>query len=151
MGNEIIDASGVMGGKFKLVPASKEKRFVNFFIDYLAAVLPFVFLILLGVHEKAAEEDMEGLLKERLMIALIYVSYYVLVEGGLKGKTIGKFVTNTRTVNLDGSTPGFGTILKRSVSRVVPFEFLSFLGSRSDGWHDRWSDTIVIDVAKSHL
>jgi len=35
-------------------------------------------------------------------------------------------------------------ILYRSLYRLVPFNMLSFIGSDSIGWHDKWSKTTVV-------
>jgi len=75
--------------------------------------------------------------------------YYSLLETFLKGKSIGKFVTQTRAVREDGSELDFRTALIRSLCRVVPFEPFSFLGDSNSGWHDNWSKTMVIDETKS--
>jgi hypothetical protein len=32
----------------------------------------------------------------------------------------------------------------RNISRLVPFDILSFLGE--NGWHDSWSDTRVVNI-----
>ena len=39
--------------------------------------------------------------------------------------------------------PEPGKIVLRSLSRLVPFEAFSCLGDR--GWHDRWTQTFVVD------
>ena len=65
--------------------------------------------------------------------------------------TIGKYITGTRVVDLNGDAPDIEQYVKRSFSRIVPFEALSFFGSTPGGWHDRWSDTLVIDERKSSL
>jgi uncharacterized RDD family membrane protein YckC len=88
---------------------------------------------------------------DTLINYVIFVSYYVLFEGLLQGKTPGKFITNTRVVTLDGYLPNSNSILLRSFSRLVPFEAFSFLAKKPNGWHDRWSDTIVIDEKLSKL
>lgn len=149
MDNEILDFDSIRDEGLNLVPASKGKRFANFLIDYLV-----IFVVLFGLtmfELMGAEDDGEigTNLMDRLIGMLIYASYYLLLEGLWGGKTIGKLVTNTRTVNLDGSAPDFKTILNRSFSRIVPFEAFSFLGSKPDGWHDRWSDTMVINLKES--
>ena len=149
MENTIIDFDSIKEEGLYLVPASKNKRFFNYIIDYVVIIIVYVGLLLVGLLELAEEGDSMGELRDRLILVLFYVSYYVLVEGTLKGKTIGKFITNTRTVNLDGSIPGFENILKRSFSRIVPFEVFSFLGNSPGGWHDKWSDTMVIDLKLS--
>lgn len=62
----------------------------------------------------------------------------------MKGRTIGKMITKTRTVTEDLKTPDFGVILTKSFCRVIPFEAFSFLGEKTTGWHDRFSKTRVI-------
>ncbi|MEO6405093.1 MAG: RDD family protein [Ferruginibacter sp.] len=72
----------------------------------------------------------------------LYLSYYTLMEGSTKGKTIGKFITKTRSVREDGSQLTYSDAFKRSLSRLVPFEPFSAFEYRP--WHDKWTDTIVI-------
>ncbi|MCB0628799.1 MAG: RDD family protein [Saprospiraceae bacterium] len=148
METQLLDDAGFQ--EVKLVPASKGKRFANFLIDYIPvgifAMVIFIIFDLIGIMSL----DSDGLL-DRLVGMLLYAVAYILMEGGLKGKTIGKYITKTRTVMTDGSEPDFNTLVKRSFSRIVPFEPFSFLGSADDGWHDRWTDTIVIDEQKSTL
>ena len=74
----------------------------------------------------------------------IMVTYYTISEYYFNGKTIGKFITNTRAVTLDNQTMDFDLVLKRSLCRVIPFEIASFLSNSPSGWHDQWSDTKVI-------
>jgi uncharacterized RDD family membrane protein YckC len=45
----------------------------------------------------------------------------------------------------DGSKPDFGTTLKRTLCRIIPFEQFSFLGSQSRGWHDSICGTYVVN------
>jgi len=45
---------------------------------------------------------------------------------------------------MDGNKPSFGLILGRSLSRIIPFDALSFLGANAIGWHDTISKTRVI-------
>ncbi len=65
-----------------------------------------------------------------------------------KGKTIGKYITGSRVVSTDGTDPSFNQYLIRNIARLVPFEPFSFF--TEDGWHDRWSDTRVINM-KNYL
>jgi uncharacterized RDD family membrane protein YckC len=76
--------------------------------------------------------------------AIFFAIYVSLMESMLKGKTIGKLVTGTRAVYTDGSRIDTGTAWQRGFSRIVPFEPFSALGSESDPWHDRWTNTYVI-------
>ena len=137
-----------------LVQAEKGKRFANYFIDMIVflilylAISVVIFILsdaAMEVLEEIDENSIETRLLDHLISMIFTVVYYTIVEGSLKGKTIGKYITKTRVVNLDGSTPNLTTILTRSFARIVPFEAFSFLGDEKTGWHDRWTDTIVID------
>jgi len=87
---------------------------------------------------------------DALLSLCIYALLYILLEYFLKGKTLGKFITQTRVVTVEGKTPDFASIVSRSFARIVPFEPFSFFGDFDTGWHDRWSSTIVIDEKLSH-
>jgi uncharacterized RDD family membrane protein YckC len=52
-----------------------------------------------------------------------------LVEGVGKGRTLGKLITGTKTVNLDETNIGFQTAFLRGLSGAVPFELFSIFGS----------------------
>lgn len=130
-----------------MVPASKGKRFTNYIIDqFINSVL------ILGLY---AVQSTDFLLEannswwDTLINYAIFVSYYVLFEGVNDGKTPGKYLTKTRVVSVNGDELSNNAVMLRSFSRIVPFDALSFLGSPPDGWHDRWSDTMVIDEEKS--
>lgn len=45
---------------------------------------------------------------------------------------------------IDGTEPTFNDYLIRNISRIVPFDTLSFFGE--NGWHDKWSETRVINM-----
>ena len=140
----------------QLIAADKAKRFSNYFIDIICAIIfTFVFSALLYIAFPRAEPAFitieEDILLSRLMASFFIFLYYFICESVFHGKSIGKFITKTRVVNYHGEVPESKTFLIRSLSRIVPFEILSFLGPRSDGWHDRWSKTMVIDERKSRL
>ncbi|MEK7253493.1 MAG: RDD family protein [Bacteroidota bacterium] len=71
--------------------------------------------------------------------------YYLVTETIFNGKTIGKFITKTVVVNMDGSPVAFPTVLGRSFARLIPFEAFSFLGASGRGWHDTLTKTMVVD------
>ena len=73
--------------------------------------------------------------------SLVLVLYWLLTEA-LFGRTLGKLVTGTRVVALDGSRIGWGPAALRTLSRLVPFEGLSY--SKGLMWHDRWTKTRVV-------
>ncbi len=68
--------------------------------------------------------------------------YYILSEF-LWQRTIGKLLTKTKVVTISGDKPTFLQILGRTLSRSIPFEYLSYFVSMS-GIHDRLSGTRVI-------
>jgi len=134
------------------VPASKGKRLANFIVDrvvFFVVLLGFAFIYGLLGFDPAVLENVNFII-DFLISSFFYVLYYVIFEIALRGKSIGKVITGTRAVMLDGSEPDANTIIKRSFSRIVPFEPFSYLGT-NDGWHDTWCDTMVIDEKLSNI
>ena len=137
-----------------IVPASTGKRFANYIIDLLSFYL-LIFLIAVGlaiINPEMFEgsNDTPGFsLLDRLLSLLLYGIYMFLVEAIFKGKSLGKLITGTRAVNLDGSRISTTTALGRGFSRAVPFNELSALGNPANPWHDRWNKTIVMDEKNS--
>ena len=79
-----------------------------------------------------------------LITSLIYFMYTFLIEYFTKGRSVGKYITGSKVICIDGTEPTFNDYLIRNISRIVPFDALSFLGE--NGWHDKWSDTRVINI-----
>lgn len=133
--------------------ASQGLRLANFVIDKIAiyslfygfgifAGLAFNFFgieIFLDIAYDIAEASR---LTDALITALVALIYYFLFEYFSKGRTLGKYITGTQVVSIDGLQPGNYSIFIRSISRFVPFNAFSFLGE--NGWHDQWSDTRVV-------
>ena len=84
-----------------------------------------------------------------LIVYLIRIGYYSLCEIIFNGRTIGKFITGTKAVNDSGTEMEPKTVVLRTLSRIVPFEPFSALGDPPNPWHDRWTNTYVIDVRKT--
>jgi uncharacterized RDD family membrane protein YckC len=134
--------------------AGQGKRFLNFLIDRVAVMgIFFVLAVVLGLLEGmgilrggvAFFEKMSSL-EDILYTALASIVYYTCFEG-LFGRSLGKLITGTKVVTVSGAALTFGDALLRSLSRVVPFDAFSFLGSGVDsGWHDRWTGTRVVDL-----
>lgn len=125
-----------------LVPASKGIRLANYLIDYFLVMgIVFGFSYFFYVDDSSFMSN--------IIYMVLYALYYIIIETALQGKSIGKLITGTRAVNTDGSNLEFNTVVKRSLCRLVPFEALSFLGDKANGWHDKWSDKIVIDEKSS--
>ncbi len=140
----------------QLMRASTGQRFVNYLIDVIVFYLLFIGLgVIIALVSPAAidsfteESDGFGLL-ERLFSLIFYALYMGLVEGVLKGKSLGKLISGTRAVNLDGSRISFSKAFARGFSRAVPFCVFSAFGTPCDPWQDRWTDTMVIDEKTSN-
>ena len=124
--------------------ASHTKRIFNFLIDGVAYSLLFgggikflaaIFLPLTSNY---------SLLLAIIVLSPPYFLYYLILEWLLRGKTIGKFFTNTRAISVTNRKMDFQTTLLRSICRLIPLESLSFLGPKAIGWHDSLSKTKVI-------
>ncbi len=132
--------------------AGHGKRLANYIVDVLVFYILILsigvvygFLIALG-GINGSPEDFENInpFLNLLISVSIQLSYYTLMEYKL-GKSIGKFITGTMVVNQFGEKVTFKTALLRSLSRKVPFEAFSLLGTPPRGWHDSWTDTFVVD------
>jgi uncharacterized RDD family membrane protein YckC len=140
----------------RTVRASAGKRFANYVIDYICFLLLFMLLgvaIIIVAPSTADWFDDSGLggLLDRLLSLILYALYMFAVEAIFKGKSIGKLITGTRAVNLDGSPISTTTALARGFSRAVPFCAFSALGTPCNPWHDKWNDTLVIDEKQSDM
>jgi uncharacterized RDD family membrane protein YckC len=71
-----------------------------------------------------------------------YLLYYTICEKAFKGYTLGKLLTGTRAIRIDGTELTFKDALLRTLSRIVPFEVFSAFGRKP--WHDSWTNTRVI-------
>lgn len=140
----------------ELLRASVGKRFANYLIDIVAFYL-FAILIGIGIAALfpdafASYTDSPGIsLIDRLVSLVLYAIFMSVIEAVFKGKSLGKLITKTRAVNLDGSRISAGTAFARGFSRAVPFCAFSAFGTPCDPWQDRWTNTMVIEEKKSIL
>jgi uncharacterized RDD family membrane protein YckC len=146
--------------EFTPVLASTGQRFLNYLIDVIVFYLVIIFGIGVGLYGmggngfttySSSSDSFLSELEYRIIFLLVYAFLYCLTEIILGGRTIGKLITGTKAVNMDGSRMEPKTILIRSLSRAVPFEQFSAFGSPCYPWHDKWSKTYVIDVRKTRL
>ena len=126
--------------------ASKGQRFANHIIDFIAACF---FYLLTGVGLAVLVEGSGGdsdAVFEGLSGYVIgysfFAGYFTLMEGLSKGRTLGKLITGTYAVGLDGKPLTLKQAFYRSLCRVVPFESFSGLGAAP--WHDKWTNTTVV-------
>ena len=135
--------------------ASLGLRFVNNLIDSIILNwVPTLLLYFFGqIIFYVGYEDLYNLLVNFtednfvlniLISVLITIFYYYLMEFYNNGRTIGKYITGTMAVSLSGEMSSI-QIWKRTLSRLIPFDALSFFGE--NGWHDSWSDTRVVKIS----
>lgn len=134
--------------------ASAGKRLANYIIDFIVFyLLVIVFAIILAVTSPStfnswtSDIDRMGLV-DRVLTLFFYALYMSMVEALLKGKSVGKFLTRTRAINLDGTPITASTAFARGFSRAVPFCAFSALGGVCNPWQDRWTNTMVINEVK---
>lgn len=77
-----------------------------------------------------------------LMVAMT-VLYYTIFEI-INGRSVGKYVTISKVVNVQGGKPSFLQILIRSIFRVFPLDFL-LIPFKDITVHDWISKTRVVE------
>jgi uncharacterized RDD family membrane protein YckC len=122
--------------------ATKWRRFSTLLLDYVAfyllgALVGIVLFALIGQPVRAFYASGWS----TLMSLFLVLGYYLFFEG-LWSRTPGKMILGTRVVDMKGATPTFGSVIKRSLARFVPFEAFTFFGER--GFHDKVSGTRVV-------
>jgi uncharacterized RDD family membrane protein YckC len=142
------------------VQASHGKRFVNFLVDFLGFFVLLIFMsvvaaiifpeALQGFDEESGSPASDDLLWNIIFI-MLYIGWYMLIEFATGGRSLGKFLTGTKVVTLDGSPLTLSILFKRSAIRLIPFEVFSYFGNPCFPWHDRWSNTMVIDIRQSQV
>lgn len=136
--------------------ASGGVRFVEYIIDSLFLnLVPYIIIYLISlVVMMVVDVDLWYLNSEfeenhpflNIFIGLVIFSiYYIVLEFSFDGRTVGKYVMGTKVVSIDGEKPSLKQVLIRTLSRIVPFDGLSFLGN--NGWHDSWSETRVVKIS----
>ena len=132
--------------------ASLSKRFINYLLDTVLFVIfgvvlivLFQFLLAIVSPSLLSVFQEENVLLNYAMAYTVITIYYVIFEYST-GRSVAKFITKTKVVNMQGEQPGFRTIFIRTLCRFIPFEAFSFLGESKTGWHDTLSKTRVINA-----
>lgn len=117
-------------------------RFLNFTIDFI------VVFILYFIVEPAFEGFLPLTSRAELSIfrisfLIFFISLYYIPFEYKTQKTLGKIITKTKVVTLEGNKPELMDIVSRTFCRLIPFDRFSFLYSRN-GFHDAISRTKVI-------
>ena len=118
---------------FKL--ANSMNRFAGFCIDMV------VFFLIACVLVLVVDYIFSGL-NQGIIAVYVYFGYYIFMEFTFQ-KTIAKFITKTKVVMLDGQKPSIGSIIIRTIFRLIPFDAITFIFTKR-GFHDYLSNTAVI-------
>lgn len=128
--------------------ASKTKRLFNGLLDTILFLLIFVLLTFLYVviyvklTPYGAEDSPIVTFIPYIAFLPMYGLYYFLSEYFFQ-RSPAKWITRTKVVTIDNDRPKARQILGRTLSRMIPFEFISFFVS-PEGVHDLVSKTRVI-------
>jgi len=121
-------------------------RFINFLIDTTvcfigAFVLGLIPVLIFDVADVGVEQGLIPILFN-LFLLITYIAYYIIMENKYH-KTIGKFVTKTKVVKMNGDAPTKSDITTRTFCRLIPFDRVSFFFTKN-GIHDFLSKTKVV-------
>jgi len=130
------------------VQADKYIRLVNFLIDYITiyclATIVGIFVGYISSMEYLFfnSHQYNPFLDYVILTSTLLI--YFSTEYFFNGKSLGKFLTQTRVVHNVNAEISFKVYLLRSLWRLIPINLFSFLPIHNDCWHDRYSDTRVI-------
>jgi uncharacterized RDD family membrane protein YckC len=117
-------------------------RFVNFLIDFIVIfLLYFIIVPVIEAFLPLVNQTERAIYRIGSLVFFVAL-YYIPLEYGLQ-KTLGKIVTKTKVVTLEGNKPELIDIISRTFCRLIPFDRFSFFYSRN-GFHDAISRTKVI-------
>lgn len=117
-------------------------RFVNFMIDFIVVFI--LFSLIVPVFESFLPLTSRAQLSAYRIGSLLFffAIYYIPFEYKTQ-KTLGKIITKTKVVTLEGNKPELMDVVSRTFCRLIPFDRFSFFYSRN-GFHDAISRTKVI-------
>jgi len=129
--------------------AKTGRRIANFLLDlFFIFCISFILIVLILITDSILGakinpdiffESIFGL----FYFTFVFMTYFILCESST-GRTIGKFLTKTYVVDEFGKLPSIKSVTVRSISRLFPFDPISFLFGDVEGWHDKVSKTKVI-------
>ena len=129
--------------------ATTGKRFANMLLDFVFYLM-FSFIVGTAFTLAGAGDSIANVNDN--LLGIILITLYYFPQEAIWGRTLGKLVTNTKVVTLDGKKASFLQALGRTFCRFIPFEAFTFLGGKGKphGLHDRLPKTKVISLNKKH-
>lgn len=131
--------------------ATRGQRFLNCILDLLIVhiILASIGTTIIIIGDVSNNYELSNWIEstttvEKLLFwSVILFLYYFLTETYFS-RTFAKYFTKTIVITKDGSRPNKRTISIRTLSRFIPLEALTFLGTNVRGLHDLFSDTYVV-------
>lgn len=134
--------------------APKTTRALNFaidiiFIKIISAILYFIAAFIEFEGYNSLLDWLNSFDKAQIFLfwTLQMFLYYAVLEL-LFARTLSKYFTKSIVVLVDGSKPKPIDIFARTLVRIIPFEYFTFLRGRKPGWHDELSKTYVVKKDK---
>jgi uncharacterized RDD family membrane protein YckC len=128
--------------------ASKGARFANYLIDLVAFyIVFFIILMILMPISPAFREWIANTsdIAQRLLGIISYILFSFFMEAITGGRSLGKLITGTKVIMIDGEKPSIGNYFVRNIIRgIILVDQLSFLGE--NGFHDNWNSTRVVNI-----
>ncbi len=133
--------------------AKADKRFFNFVIDMvMLTVIFFIGLVIFMANTAPTPNEAKDFMNRFLANSMLQYTvtsgitllYYNLFEI-FTSRTIGKFCTNTIVVDENGDKANYEAIMIRSLIRIIPLYWISFIVFPKRGLHDMISRTYVVN------
>jgi uncharacterized RDD family membrane protein YckC len=124
-----------------MILADKSTRLYNYVVDIFSISIIIFFAFFFIVMGFNPQENSIFY----VVCFLGYYGYYFLFEWRT-GRTLGKFLTNTKVTDTHGEPPTFLQILIRTFLRLPIIDGISFLFGSEIGIHDRLSGTRVVKI-----
>lgn len=121
---------------------SSGTRIVHFFVDFVAFFITALILSLISGLFITTNDQTVLKLVSYVLFFISFFTYFVVMEFKFQ-KTIGKFLTKTKVVMIDGQRPRLNDIISRTLYRLIPIDQISFIFTKN-GFHDSFSKTTVI-------
>ncbi len=131
--------------------ATRAQRFMNCILDTLIVHIILISIattvVIIGNitnnYDLTKWFESRTIFQRLLLWAVMLFLYYFLTETYFS-RTFAKYFTKTIVVKKDGSRPNKRAISIRTLTRFIPLECLTFLGTNVRGLHDLFSDTYVV-------
>ena len=131
--------------------ATPQQRIINFLIDMVMMGIMLFIVILFIMAYTTVKGDKDFIVRfaantlwQYMLSAVTTLVYYNFFEI-FTSRTVGKFCTNTIVVNENGEKVDYETIMIRSLIRIIPFYWISFMVFPGRGLHDVISKTFVVN------